>query len=56
MDLLGTFYPDGTYTDVYQFSLAFSEFVLLKDITTLCRLKRHLPTKSTKKHGSNAEN
>jgi hypothetical protein len=31
-DLIGTIHPHITYTDVYQFSLAFSEFVLLKDI------------------------
>ena len=55
-DFIGTIYPHSTYTDISQISLAFLEFVLLKDITTTNRrVKRHLISTSSHEHGSNAE-
>jgi hypothetical protein len=54
-DLIGTIYPHGTYTDISQFSLAFSEFVLQKDITANCRVKRHLISTSIHEHGTPVE-
>jgi hypothetical protein len=54
-ELIGTIHPHGTYTDISQFSLAFSEFVLQKDITANCRVKRHLIATLSHEHGRPAE-
>ena len=54
-DLIGPIHPHGTYTDISQFSLAFSEFVLQKDITANCRVKRHLISTSIHEHGTPVE-
>jgi hypothetical protein len=54
-ELIGTIHPHGTYTDISQFSLAFSEFVLQKDITANCRVKRHLISTSTQSHEASTE-